>query len=125
MSLHNTLLEGIAAFEVFRQLGYSPEDIYFVPKTGDIPPTISLAVEKEGRRFVIALGPYPEGETPEEITRQWAELASQHNAGKIEGFEEIYYSSRARSNAAMLVMGLQAKGLYPIRRQENRNEEEA
>ena len=114
MTLHEILIEGICAFEVFRQLGFPSEDIYFAAHTDDVPPTVSLAVKRGGKMFTLALGPRPKGIDDKEIEKEWTTLANDYNAGKWDpGFHDIFYGSRARSQAVNIIMALTAKGMYP------------
>lgn len=106
MTLREYLLEGICAFEAFRRLGISADNIYFVAETAD--GCMAVMVREPGRQFVVSIGPAQED--MDAVVKLWTQLATEYNAGRIENFTEHFEKSWVMQHRHDLVTSMALKG---------------
>lgn len=101
------LREALAAFEVWRKMGYPAEQIFFAC---DRDGYIAMILRPDKVTFTYACGRTKM--TREEATAAWAKAAEIWNTG-LTGDERkhIYESSYIRKNVVGLLAGMTRKGL--------------
>jgi hypothetical protein len=110
------ILECWSIHQVFRALGFPPENIYvMLARDGALPHDNSslFVVLKEGsREFTITLANY---QTEEEVKKRmaaWSAFVDQVNAQEFdqEVLDKIFHSSSIMKNKMELLLALQKKG---------------
>lgn len=100
--------EILAAHELFRRLGFRPDDIYPVVSEGSYGIKLEGA---HGRVETVKLGPLPEPAGPW-VETEWQEISQRWNAGEIPG-DDVYGPSIARHNGLSLFLKMEQGGFRP------------
>lgn len=103
--------DALAAFNALRCCGFSADDIYFQLNGQHPPYQVVVMLKAQGRDFNIVTGFLPG--TTDEIERQWAEIASAVNEGRVpqEELDEIWQDWQLRHSATELLVALMNKGI--------------
>ncbi len=114
--LLDRLIECVCIYEAFRRLGFTPDEILFVPVMED--GMMGMAVEAQHRRFVVAAGPSTVSLENDEVMRKdsealaaaWKIVAEDYNNGRLENFAETFKNSTIMRNRHALIDTMVRKG---------------
>lgn len=107
-----------AAHEVFRRLGFPPEDIYVATHqeatTPWIPLTLFVVLKTQGKEFLVTCGgSYKSQKEADAAFREYSEFinALKQGAFSEEQLTEVYEGSYIVNNSVQLLMALSNKGI--------------
>ncbi len=109
--------EALGAFEGFRKLGFSSDDIYFTVG-GQAPAShpegpgrqVVIVLKAQGKRFNIVVGFV--ADDADSIERTWVEFATAVNDGQVsqEHLDRLWQESMIHNDAAGFLIALVGKG---------------
>ena len=103
--LHPTLREALALHESFRRLNFTPDEIYLMPRTGDV----HVTVKRGALQFNAFAGRHDL--TVPELIRKWAMSTEWWNSvATHEEQDGIFRGSRVFADSAGFVAAVVAKG---------------
>ena len=102
---HPIIREALAAHEVFRKLGFTPDEIFLRPRPGEL----FVTVQRGGLEFNLDLGDHDIDDT-NRVIALWAAGADWWNTGPEPERRELFDTSEVRKSAVMIIAALQAKG---------------
>lgn len=103
--LHPTLHEALALHESFRRLNFTPDEIYLMPRTGDV----HVTVKRSALQFNAFAGRHDLA-VPE-LIRKWAMSTEWWNqTATHEEQDAIFRGSKVFANSVSFVASIVAKG---------------
>ena len=101
---HPILREALAAHEVFRKLGFTPDEIFVRPQPGEL----FMTVQRTDKEFNLSIGTHDLDTT--ELIKQWADATVWWNAGDQAEQQDLFERSEARKNVVTIIVSLTSKG---------------
>ena len=102
---HPIIREALAAHEVFRKLGFTPDEIFIRPR----PDELFVTVRRSGLEFNFTLGKHDFGDV-NTVIALWVAATEWWNMGPEAERTEMYERSETRKTVVPLIVALKAKG---------------
>jgi hypothetical protein len=106
---HPIIREALAAHEVFRKLGFMPDEIFIRPR----PNELFVTVQRAGKEFNLSLGAHDLDMVA--VIKQWADATAWWNTGDNGERQELFDRSEVRKNVVPIIVSLTDKG-FAIKR---------
>lgn len=107
---HPIIREALAAHEVFRKLGFTPDEIFIRPR----PAELFVTVQRGGLEFNFTLGKHDLGDA-NSVIAEWTAASEWWNNGPEAERTELFERSETRKIVVPLIIKLHAKG-FAVRR---------
>lgn len=106
---HPILREALAAHEVFRKLGFAPDEIFLRPQ----PSELFVTVQRADKEFNLSLGAHDLDMVA--VIKQWADATAWWNTGDNGERQDLFERSEVRKNVVLIIVALTEKG-FAIKR---------
>lgn len=101
---HPIIREALAVHEVFRKLGFTPDEIFIRP----LPSKLFVTVQQAGKEFNLDLGAHDLDTVT--VIKQWADASAWWNTGDNGERQEMFETSEVRKNVVLIIVALTEKG---------------
>lgn len=102
---HKIICEALAAHEVFRRLGFTPDEIFIHPHSDEL----FVVVKRAALMFSLTLGKHDINDV-NSVIEKWTAAADWWNTGPEPERRELFDRSEVRKNVVMIIAAMQAKG---------------
>lgn len=108
-----SILEGLAVFEFFRMLGYSPAEIYF-HASQEAPGvlTLSIVLRHSGKQYAVRVGDLV-ASSEEEGRKRWVEAAARFKELPENQSVPLWLSSKTHRAMGAMLLQMHALGFIP------------